>query len=306
MTLTPRPGFMSSHLDRSPLRALRDALTGLVEQVAPSVVTVRITDVSEVGGSGSGWIFSPGYVVTNAHVVRGTAPGFRLRLRGGALVPAQLIGCDRLTDLAVLRADIDLTPLPLRATPVPLAELCFAFGSPLGDFPETATLGVVSGLDRRLPLSDGFSIENVLQTDAEINPGNSGGPLVDVEGAVIGVNTAIRTDGRGVGFAIPASTVESIVPELIECGQVQRPKLGVAIDVVEHHGRGESHERLRVASASADNPLRAGDILLAIEQRPLVSRGDLFQVLRRPLIGRSTNVLVEREGREVTIELRLS
>ena len=198
-----------------------------------------------------------------------------------------------------------MRPLPLRETAVRLGEPCLAFGSPLGDYPESVSQGVISGLDRRLPREDGRSIEHVLQTDADINPGNSGGPLVDLDGEVLGVNAAIRLDGRGLGFAIPAETVRSIVSELVEHGRVERPKLGVAVEVVEHRERGRTRERLRVASVGNGSPLQPGDVLLAIDQRPLASRADLFGLLRRPLLGRSVPVEVEREGRTVTVEIRL-
>jgi S1-C subfamily serine protease len=296
---------MSSVLARHALRALRDGFTDLVEDVAPSVVTVRNTDVSSAGGSGSGWAIAPDLIVTNAHVVAGMAPSFRLRLRGGDLLPAELVGSDPMTDLAVLRAHIDLRPLSLRASTVRLGEPCLAFGSPLGDYPESVTHGVVSGLDRRLPGENGRTIEHVLQTDAEINPGNSGGPLVDVEGEVIGVNAAIRVDGRGLGFAIPAETVRSIVPELVEYGRVVRPKLGVGVEVFEHRDQGRSRERLRVASAESGCPLRQGDVLLALDQTPLATRADLFGLLRRPLAGRTVPVEVEREGRTMTVQMKM-
>lgn len=296
---------MFDRLKQSVLRSVRDELISLVEVVSPSVVTVRTADAGLSGGSGSGWCYAPGLFVTNNHVVEGRDPVFKLRLHGGALIPAELVGRDTATDLAVLRAEVDLAPLKLRTVEAKLGELCFAFGSPLGDFPETVTFGVVSGLGRRLPLDDGRSIEQVLQTDAEINPGNSGGPLVDLDGDVLGVNTAIRSDGRGVGFSVPSHMVASIVPELIEHGEIIRPKLGISIDVVEHHVDGIERERLRVSGVGPDTAFRQGDVLVSIASRPIENRGDLFAVLRRPLIGVVASAEVEREGQLCTIDLRL-
>ena len=285
------------------MQALRDEIIELVDRVSPSVVTVRNTDVRLTAGSGSGWSIASDLVVTNAHVAEGDSPSFKIRLKGGALVPASLVGTDPATDLAVLRAEVDLPPLGVRSTPARLGELCCAFGSPLGEFTETVTFGVVSGLDRRLEHADGWSIEGVLQTDAEINPGNSGGPLVDLDGSVLGVNTAIRADGRGVGFSVPAPTVASIVPELVEFGSVVRPRLGVTIDVVEHRSDGVERERLRIVDASGSGPFMPGDVLVSIAQRDVVSRADLFHVLRRPLLGATTAVRVERRGDLLDLEV---
>jgi serine protease Do len=288
---------MPDPLRSSVLRAFRDELVELADTVADSVVTVRLGTAELGGGTGSGWFIEPGVIVTNHHVVDGDAPSVKVRLRGGKLVAAQIVGTDRSTDIAVLRCDeSDTRPIEVADRSARAGELCFAFGSPLGEFTESVTFGIVSGLGRRLMLPDGRSIENVLQTDAEINPGNSGGPLVDLDGDVLGVNTAIRTDGRGVGFAVPAETVLSIVPELLEYGEVIRPRLGVALEVIEHWDNGVQLERLRVASAPADHALRTGDVLLAVADRPIVNRADLFAVMRRPLLGVDTPVEIERNG----------
>ena len=297
---------MFEKLRQNSLRSVRDELIALVEAVSPSVVTVRKHDTRLEESSGSGWVFGPGLVVTNCHVVAGADPVFTLRLRGGALVPATLVGSDPLTDLALLRADIQVSPLQVATKAAQLGELCFAFGSPLGMYPETVTFGVVSGLGRSIPHEDGRSIEGALQIDAEINPGNSGGPLVDIDGAVLGVNTMIRTDGRGVGFAISSSTIQSVIPELIAHGQILRPRLGISIDVVEHNSSGIERERLRVAEVGASSPFQVGDLLVSIAGRTIETRGDLFEVLRRPLIGAITPATVERSGELVAIELELS
>ena len=296
---------MFDRLRASVLRSVGDELVALADEVSPSVVTVRVADSGLSGSSGSGWVLSKGLVVTNAHVVQGSDPIFKLRLGGGQLVSAELVGSDIVTDLALLRAETDRPPLELRTEPARLGELCFAFGSPLGEFTESVTFGIVSGLNRRLELENGLSIESVLQTDAEINPGNSGGPLVDLDGRLIGVNTAIRADGRGVGFAVPARTVASIVPELAEHGEVVRPRIGIAIDVVDHRSDGKEQERLRVSDSDPDNPIQPGDLLVSIAGRTIASRTDLFEVLRRPLIGVPTTAVVERNGEIVTVDLHL-
>lgn len=287
------------------LRAFRDDVTTLVEYVAPSVVTVRLSTASLQGGVGSGWFIEPGVVVTNHHVIAGESPVVTLRLRGGRSVPAEIVGSDPRTDLAVLCCDTDnVRPLPLQADLTRLGELAFAFGSPLGDYTESVTMGIVSGVGRRMPVASGHSIENLVQTDAEINPGNSGGPLVDLDGQVLGVNVSIRADGRGMGFAVPATTVASIVPELLEHGEILRPRLGVAIEVIDSLDPDARRESFRVSSAPAGHALRRGDVVLSISGVPIVNRASLFDVMRRPLLERDTEVEIERGGEVERVTIR--
>jgi S1-C subfamily serine protease len=279
------------------LKAFRDELISLAEGVAKSVVTVRLVTSTLGGGTGSGWFAQPGVVVTNHHVVDGPSPMVKLRLKGGKVIPGEILGSDPLTDLAVIRCELTgAEPLIIREHQAHLGELCFAFGSPLGEYTESVTFGIVSGLDRRMPLQGGKSIENLLQTDAEINPGNSGGPLVDLDGQLLGVNVMIRTDGRGMGFAVPAATAQSIVPELLEHGSILRPRLGASLQVIDHWSDGIECERLRVSSAPEGHPLQRGDVLLAVAGRPITKRADLFNVMRRPLAGKETTLDVERAG----------
>jgi S1-C subfamily serine protease len=289
------------------LRAFRDELVDLADEVASSVATIRVGTADLGGGTGSGWFFRPGIIVTNHHVIDGLRPTLKVRLRGGHVIPGELVGSDRRTDLAVIRCDAtSIGPLRLRKNAPNLGELCFAFGSPLGEYTESVTFGVVSGLGRRMPIEDGLSIENLLQTDAEINPGNSGGPLVDLDGAVLGVNVMIRTDGRGMGFAVPASTASSIIPELMEHGEILRPKLGVSLEVIDHSEDGYEGERLRVANASQDNPLQFGDVLLAVNGVQIRTRADLFDVMRRALLGKDVPIEVVRKGDAMRIPVRFA
>lgn len=288
------------------LRAFRDELIDLAEEVSASVVTVRLGTAALAGGTGSGWFVEPSVIVTNHHVIEGERPSLKVRLRGGRVLPAELVGSDPRTDLAVLRCDAAVDALPVRLRPSRLGELCFAFGSPLGEYTESVTFGIVSGLGRRMPIQNGLSIENLLQTDAEINPGNSGGPLVDLEGAVLGVNVMIRTDGRGMGFAVPASTVSTIVPELLAHGTIVRPRLGVSLEAIDHLDDGLEGERLRVTGAPDDHALRRGDVLLAIGGVPIRSRADLFDVMRRPLLDALTPIDVERDGTSQRLSVTLT
>jgi S1-C subfamily serine protease len=302
---------MPNSFGSSTLRTFRDELIELSELVSQSVVTIRTTDTALNSGSGSGWFHRPNIIVTNNHVVEGEtgkyAASLKVRLKGGRVVAGKLIGTDPLCDLAVIECDVsDIKPLELNKDPLRLGELCFAFGSPLGEYTESVTLGIVSGLNRRMPLENGRSIEGLIQTDAEINPGNSGGPLVDLDGELLGVNVMIRRDGRGMGFAIPAATVGAVVPELIQYGKVLRPKLGVALEVIDDTKDGIEGEVLRISNAPADHALQRGDVLLSIAGKPINNRKDLFDVMRRDLLNSETTVEVKRNGERQSLALRLS
>ncbi|MFN7975211.1 MAG: trypsin-like peptidase domain-containing protein [Acidobacteriota bacterium] len=210
----------------SALSAFSADLRDLVARASPGVVGVE-----HARGHGSGVAISPdGYVVTNAHVVARARGGVELKLSaaaGARPAEASIVGHDERTDLAVLRVAAGSIPsLPIaedRALAV--GQIVVAIGNPYG-FYASVSLGVISALDRALPSPGGLS-EGLIQTDAAINPGNSGGPLVDTEGRVVGINTAMIPWAQGIGFAIPATTVSWVVPVLIRDGEVRRPTLGI-------------------------------------------------------------------------------
>ena len=222
-------------------------LVNLYERVNPSVVNIDVTggsiqDFAEFG-SGSGFVLdTDGHIVTNNHVVE-DANRIYVTFADGSVAEADLIGGDPDSDLAVIRVNIDpdlLRPVELGdSDQVKVGQRVVAIGNPFGLL-GTMTVGIVSGVGRTLradPLdpNNQFSNPDIIQTDAAINPGNSGGPLIDSQGRVIGVNSAIRTNGEnransGVGFAVPVNAVKRIVPQLIETGRVAYPYLGISSD----------------------------------------------------------------------------
>ena len=236
-------------------------------------------------------------VVTNHHVVEGLSGTIRVKPSGRPELVGTLVGSDEENDLAVLHVEgMQAPPIPVREGPAMLGELCVALGSPLG-LRESASLGIVSGLSRQLPRPEGQPIEEVIQTDASISPGNSGGPLVDVGGLLLGVNTAIRTDGQGIGFAVPGEVVMDVVPELIRFGAVQRASLGISVASEWVHTNGQDRMLISVRRVSRqDSPFRAGDILESIGQVPIHRRYDVRKSLGRDQVGRVLNVRVRREG----------
>jgi serine protease Do len=267
----------------STLLSLSQDLEALVARAAPAVVSVQ-----RRRGQAAGLVLAPdGYVLTNDHVVR-RATEVRVGLSGGDELGARVVGSDPRTDLAVLHVDAaDLPSLPLRETRAArVGQIVLAIGNPLF-FDRSVSLGVVSALDRSLP-ARGALLEGLIQTDAAINPGNSGGPLLDAEGAVVGINTAIVPFAQGIGFAVPARTASWVAAVLIHEGRVRRPVLGVAargVDLSAEAARETGQVRaVRVFEVGAATPaeaagLRQGDLLLSANDSTLFGIDDLQRVM---------------------------
>jgi serine protease Do len=266
------------------LSQLSRELESLVAKAAPAVVGIE-----HAQGQGSGLILSPdGYVLTNAHVV-GRARSLRVRLSEGSAVKAERIGGDEHSDLAVIRIDSGgLATLPLAGfESLNVGQLVLAIGNPFR-FERSVSLGVISALDRTLPGARGGILEGLIQTDAAINPGNSGGPLLNTEGEVLGINTAIIPWAQGIGFAIPASTANWVAAVLIRSGEVRRPFLGIAAkgeelaaELVRNTGQPRA---IRIVSVELSTPasiagLRGGDLLLTANGKPLGTVDDLQRVM---------------------------
>jgi serine protease Do len=285
---------------RGLLPQLSHELEELVERTAPSVVAVE-----QGRGQGTGLVIAgDGYVLTNSHVVRGDRGKTRVRLPNGDELGAELIGDDPESDLAVLRvAASNLTPLELHESRrLRVGQLVVAIGNPLR-FEGTVTLGVVSALERALPGPHGTLFEGLVQTDAAINPGNSGGPLLDATGAVVGINTAIIPQARGLGFAIAAHTASWVTAVLMRRGRVERPLLGVAargVDLPRHEaqrtgqGRAVRLHAVSSGSAAAKVGLSAGDLLLRANDYALFGVDDLKRAL---VLGEGQPVRLEVQGR---------
>lgn len=209
------------------------SVVAVVERISPAVVTVLNLDATGgEQGSGSGIIIAPdNYVITNNHVVD-AAQQLAIVLSDGTTRSATLVGRDQYADVAVLRTT-DSLPGGAQfgdSDTLQPGQTLIAIGSPLGNFKNTVTVGVLSATGRRLDTGDGFYMDDLLQTDAAINPGNSGGPLLDLEGRVMGLNTAIvrgnglgQTVAEGLGFAVASNTVRAISEQLIQRGRVIRP-----------------------------------------------------------------------------------
>ena len=224
---------------------IQTTITQAVQKVGPAVVTVVGTVPGQntlFGPTGSGtvsgsgvFISAQGYILTNNHVVDGTT-SLNVVLSDGTQEKATIVGTDLYSDIAVLKADGKVPAVATLGNSDVLlpGETVIAIGSPLGDFKNTVTVGVVSAMGRSIDTGQGYQVENLIQTDAAINQGNSGGPLVDLAGEVIGLNTLIvRNTGtgavaEGLGFAIPINTAQVVANQIIQYGYLARPFLGVS------------------------------------------------------------------------------
>ena len=213
------------------------SLMEIFEKAEPGVVrvnTIRNQTANETGGVGSGFVFDKkGHIITNAHVIEGSTKTVVTFLDGRSY-NAEIIGVDEYTDIGVIKVNADLkllNPLSLGdSSNLDVGEPIAAIGNPFG-LSGSMTSGIVSQMGRLLPSGSGYSIPDVIQTDAAINPGNSGGPLLNMRGNIVGINTAIQsTTGEvtGVGFAIPSQTVAKIVPTLINEGEYKHPWIGIS------------------------------------------------------------------------------
>jgi 2-alkenal reductase len=306
------------------------ATVSVVSRVWPSVVTVVnlgspqrdfFGNLRQPQSLGSGVVLAPdGYVITNQHVIEGNA-SLSIITASGEKYDAELVGADDLIDLAVLRVlgdpGLPMVELGDSSALVP-GQRVIAIGSALGEFKNTVTAGVVSGLDRAIDMGEGFRMEGLIQTDAAINHGNSGGPLVSLQGQVIGINTLIiRGDGttmtvaEGLGFAIPANTVQVVTTELIQSGYVRRPYLGISHAVLtpgmaRYYGlsvtQGTLVIRVPTQSPAAQAGLKPGDVIIAINGITLDEEHPFLNVLLNYKPGDTVTLRVNRYGQELTLE----
>jgi S1-C subfamily serine protease len=308
-----QPGTPSRVVDdRALLDAYSRAVVTVVEHLTPSVVSIRVATEVRRGvsaeGAGSGFVVAPdGFVVTNHHVVE-NARGATVVFTDGRELAARVVGIDPATDLALLRvAEGGLAPVEIgRSEALRVGQLVVAIGNPLG-FQSTVSAGVVSALGRNLRARSGRLIENVIQTDVALNPGNSGGPLVDSGGRVVGVNTAMIPMAQGLCFAIPSSTMEWVVGELMTRGRVQRTILGIVAQTRPVNRRLQRGFDLPAPSAveivsllengpAARAGLRERDIIVAMGGAGMSSVDELQRLLGRWTPGKALAVTVLRNG----------
>lgn len=334
--------FLPLSAEASPsLRQLSDSFAAVFEKAAPSVVVIESRGVPGLPqglqflmpdgrpyrmppGSGdpqldtppnvgSGFIFSKeGHILTNNHVVDG-ASGIQVKLRDGRRFQAELLGADERSDLAVLKikaADLPVAELG-DSERLKVGELAFAIGTPL-ELPYTFTFGVVSAKGRTLGL--GGNYDEFIQTDTSINPGNSGGPLCDIDGRVIGINTLISGNNRGVGFAIPINQAREIAEQLLARGYVSRPWLGISIASLEEIQQPDRFAQglqsgvvvrgIEPGAPVQGSDLNPGDVITKVDGKQVSVAADLQREILGKKIGQSVQLEVWRNGRTLQLDVR--
>jgi S1-C subfamily serine protease len=328
-------GAMSSPADK---RAGELTAREIYRRVAPGVVHIRARSLA--GGaspfdleprtedvtSGSGFVIDEeGRLLTNAHVVAG-ATDIRVTFSSSRTVPARVVGKDENADLALLAVDpkgLDLRPLELgSAASVQVGDATVAIGNPFG-LDRTLTTGIVSAKQRRITAPSGFSIDNVIQTDAAINPGNSGGPLIDASGRVIGINSQIATAAGssgnvGIGFAVPIDTAKAALPELVAHHMVSHAYIGIRAGeagLVSLDDGGKPGVRVEAvdpdgpaarAGILGDGAVAGGDVILSVDGHPVRSMADIEDIVSRHQPGDGIAVELERDGGRLTVQVQLA
>ncbi|HEY3249559.1 MAG TPA: Do family serine endopeptidase [Ignavibacteria bacterium] len=332
------------------LKSMNDAFVEISKAVTPAVVYIvvktepkkndnkeeqpfkfffgpdfQMPDEQPEMGSGSGVIISKdGYIVTNNHVVRGAGEhGIRVTLTDKREYDARVIGLDENTDLAVIKIDgNDLPEISMgNSDNVQVGQWVLAIGNPLG-LNNTVTAGIVSAMGRNIGINGGgYAIENFIQTDAAINPGNSGGALVDINGQLVGINSAIKTNTgfyQGYGFAIPVNIVKSVTTELIKSGKVTRGYIGVQIQTVDEtmakaigldKAKGVLVQSVQKGGGGDEAGLQSGDVIFTVDGKEVNASNELQVYINSKRPGDVVKVIIFRDGKtmdkEVTLKPRM-
>lgn len=310
---------------------IQTTITQAVAQVGPSVVTVVgtlpgvMTFFGPTGDqtvSGSGFFISPeGYILTNNHVVEGVQQ-VNIVLSDGSQEQATLVGADKYADLAVLKTDRKPPAVAALGNSDVLlpGETVIAIGSPLGDFKNTVTVGVVSATGRSIDTGEGYSIEGLIQTDAAINHGNSGGPLVNLAGQVIGINTLVVRNSQsgdvaeGLGFAIPISAARAVTEQIMQKGYFARPYLGIRFqsitpDVAQAYNLpvewGAYVTGVYPNSPAAQAGIQPDDIIIKIGDTALDENHAYLNTLFQYAAGDKATIAFVRKGKQMQVEVTL-
>lgn len=297
--------------------AFSNIVVDAVSQIKNAVVKIDIAKKQhgkiQPAGSGSGFFFSSdGLIFTNSHVVHG-ADKMTVSLLDGSEAEAFLVGEDPDTDLAVIKTYTNGFSVARlgNSEDLRIGQLVIAIGNPYG-YQHTVTTGVVSALGRTLQTTSGRLVDNVIQSDAALNPGNSGGPMVNADGEVIGVNTAVIRGAQGLSFAVGINTAKDIAGHLIKDGKVSKAYLGIVLQEITINPRIVNFYNLKttrgllVVSIEKNSPavrsqLRDGDIIIGFESAPVQSTQDLFKLLDKDRIEKWSKLEVVRNTQKLDI-----
>ena len=311
--------------DTEALHAYSQALAAVVERVGPGVVSINIQHqgapyrrgrrYSQLQGSASGFVIAPdGLLLTNSHVAHG-ASRLEVAFSDGSTLDAEVVGDDPDTDVAVLRVNRSALSVPELgdSDTLRVGELVIAIGNPYG-LQATVTAGVVGALGRSLRSQTGRLIGNVIQTDAALNPGSSGGPLVNAQGQVIGMNTAIIQYAQGICFAVPINTAKWVSAALIKQGHVSRGYLGIAAQTINiratpgqrtsQNGPTDQDSGVLISGVAPGSPaeqagLSEGDILIQLDGHPTPTIDDIHRSLMGESVGKEMGFAALRRGQRL-------
>jgi serine protease Do len=303
-----------------------NSLAPLVDAVEPAVVNVytsatvqidprmqmmfRLPSERTMQGQGSGFAISAdGYILTNNHVID-NATEVKVKFSDGEELTAKVVGTDPESDIALLKisADHAIPYLELGAKAPPrVGDWVVAVGNPLG-LGHTVTAGIVSGIGRDIP---DVPYEQFIQTDASINPGNSGGPLIGIDGRVVGMNTAIISGANTVGFAIPATHISEVLPQLREKGRVARGYMGVQMASVPDVAKSSLGKGVIIAGVVDDGPaakagIQNGDVVIKIGGAVIEDQSDMLRAIGGSTPGKKVEVVVMRQGKEKSLQVELA
>jgi serine protease Do len=303
------------------------AVVDVVKQVSPSVVSIvsesKANDLfglsQTVEGAGTGMIVTAdGLIMTNKHVVSDTQASYNVYASDGKQYKAQVVARDPINDVAFIRIPAKgLRPVELGdSTGLKVGQAVVAIGNALGQFQNTATQGIISGLGRPIVAGGGNdspeSLENLVQTDAAINPGNSGGPLVNLEGQVIGMNTAVAGNGQNIGFAIPVNELKPLVDSVKSQNKIIRPYLGVQYvpitkDLATQNSlptdQGAYLQAVAAGSPAAKAGLQKGDIITKVGSDTVSDSNSLTALIGRHKVGDSVELTISRDNKSQTIKV---
>lgn len=335
--------FLVTAEEQSVIKSLSDDISKIAESVGPAVVNIDIVRYVETTpfssmrdpvferffeqfeefrrripqkGAGSGFIVNQeGYILTNEHVVH-NAEEIKVTLSDGREFDGEVVGSDITTDMAIVKIEANNLPVVTLgdSDSLKVGEIVIAIGNPYG-LEKTVTMGVVSAKGRNISAgSDGQEYRNLIQTDTAINPGNSGGPLLNTDGEVIGINTAIIPYAQGIGFAIPISVAKRNLDDLINLGKVRRSWLGVYIqevtpEIAEQFNL-EKAEGVLIGDVIEDSPaekagLNRGDVILSVNKKEVNTPQELQDAIRELEIGDQAELRVKRDGKESTFVVKI-
>ncbi|HTC85339.1 MAG TPA: trypsin-like peptidase domain-containing protein, partial [Candidatus Acidoferrum sp.] len=308
------------------------AIIDAAAKTSPAVVQITSTGVADPNGLGSavgigsGVIFDAnGWILTNKHVVSGSAK-LVVELKDGRQFDGTIYGIDTLTDLAIVKVDAKGLPVAQLgdSSAIKVGQLAIAIGTPLGNFPQSVTSGIISFVGRPLDV-EGQQLSNLIQTDAAINPGNSGGPLLDGAGNVVGIDTAVAANAQGIGFAIPINIAKPLLQQALAGEKLARPWLGIyyqsiTADLVRtqklaiDHGaligagqgpNGQTTPAIVTGSPAEKAGLKEGDVVTSIEGTTIDTNHSLESVVAMFAPGRTVTLEVFRSGTTIKVQVTL-